>query len=239
VGNGRIVDRFVKQVHKTHCGVASACIVLGAVTSPTATRTAFEERTFFGLPESVRVLDPVYVSVAGMTLSQLAATTAFHLHASDGGNGVPSSTPTTSASTAVCIGKSARDGVESTPESVMAASPKVGHRPFRVTYRHATDHDASTLRRDLREALGAGGAAVVNYHMGDLGQGITLGGHLSPVAAHHVASDRVLLMDVWPATEECWPTVTELHAAMLGLDLDSRLSRGWLIITRVTQESFV
>ena len=55
--------------------------------------------------------------------------------------------------------------------------------------------------------------------------------HFSPLAGYHEASDRFLLMDVWPKNPAVWVKTIDLWKAMTGsLDSDSNLPRGFLII---------
>jgi hypothetical protein len=72
---------------------------------------------------------------------------------------------------------------------------------------------------------------LVNYLRSSLGQ--QGGGHISPLAAYHAPSDRVLLLDVaryrYPSV---WVPLQSLWKAMRTTDPDSRLSRGLVIVSR-------
>ena len=105
-----------------------------------------------------------------------------------------------------------------------------------VTVKRADDFPAAKLEADIAAATREGGRAcvAVNYHMGDLGQGSKWGGHLSPLGALAPAAgrdpSRALLLDVWPETHACWPTIRRLHAAMMGEDAATGRSRGWVVV---------
>lgn len=67
--------------------------------------------------------------------------------------------------------------------------------------------EPESLRKLVVEALkepSRRGGLILNYHMSTLGQ-VPFGGHLSPVAAYHQASDSLLVLDVWHTkTEPVW-----------------------------------
>lgn len=70
---------------------------------------------------------------------------------------------------------------------------------------------------------------VVNYQRGALGQ--REGGHISPLAAYHAASDRFLLLDVaayrYPPT---WVRAADLWTAMNTVDSASGRTRGFVLV---------
>ncbi len=84
------------------------------------------------------------------------------------------------------------------------------------------------LRSNMLEP---GDRLLVNYDRRALGQ--AGGGHISPVAAYHEASDRVLILDVaryrYPSM---WVPVTDLWHAMRMVDGSSGRSRGLVSIRR-------
>ena len=70
---------------------------------------------------------------------------------------------------------------------------------------------------------------VLNYHMSTLGQ-VPFGGHLSPVAAYHGATDCLLILDVWHTeTEPVWaPLGGGVWKAIAAIDPESGAPRGIL-----------
>lgn len=99
---------------------------------------------------------------------------------------------------------------------------------------HANDSDSSAFRRDCEQVLSDSTSQrgiVVNYHMDTLGQGLPFG-HFSPLAAYHRATDRLLILDTWQATEVCWATVENLFNAINTLDVKTNLYRGYLLVDK-------
>lgn len=78
---------------------------------------------------------------------------------------------------------------------------------------------------------------IFNYHMGDLGQGESLGGHLSPCAAYDEQTDTALIMDTWPDTEPTWAPVDQIFASMRRVDAASGKSRGFVVVRFANDES--
>ena len=76
---------------------------------------------------------------------------------------------------------------------------------------------------------------LVNYDRSALEQGS--GGHISPAAAYHTASDRVLILDTaaykWPSA---WVPLPDLFRAMSAIDNDSGESRGFLEVESATSK---
>ncbi len=74
---------------------------------------------------------------------------------------------------------------------------------------------------------------LVNYLRSSLGQ--QGGGHISPLAAYHALSDRVLLLDVaryrYPSV---WVPLQALWQAMRTIDSDSGRSRGLVVVSRAS-----
>jgi hypothetical protein len=72
---------------------------------------------------------------------------------------------------------------------------------------------------------------LVNYLRTGIGQ--EGGGHISPVAAYHAPTDRVLILDVaryrYPSV---WVPLASLWQAIRTTDPDSGLSRGLVIVSR-------
>eukprot|EP00040_Diaphanoeca_grandis_P017928 m.94235 g.94235 ORF g.94235 m.94235 type:complete len:358 (-) comp26700_c0_seq1:123-1196(-) len=71
---------------------------------------------------------------------------------------------------------------------------------------------------------------VLNYHMTTLGQP-PYGGHFSPIAGYHGPTDSILIMDTWYDTTPLWAPLATVWRATIGLDSETRLSRGILVIT--------
>lgn len=98
---------------------------------------------------------------------------------------------------------------------------------------HAADSFAAEFRNLAVKTLANtenGAGIIVNYHMGELGQGHQFGGHHSPLGAYHKESDRFLIFDTWPDTEECWAKTEDLFKAMSGIDTASGITRGYLVV---------
>ena len=73
---------------------------------------------------------------------------------------------------------------------------------------------------------------LVNYDRQALGQ--AGGGHISPVAAYHAATDRVLILDVaryrYPSV---WVPLADLWQAIRSTDSSSGRSRGLVVVRRI------
>lgn len=85
------------------------------------------------------------------------------------------------------------------------------------------------FRHDLMAYLNdADTYIIVNYHGKALGKKV--GGHFSPVAAYHEASDSVLVLDVAGHKHPWfWVSVTDLYHAMA--TCDGKDTRGYLLIS--------
>ncbi len=96
---------------------------------------------------------------------------------------------------------------------------------------HAKFGDVATFRADAQETLSEPLTfLVVNYDRGAVEQAGA--GHISPVGAYHVATDRLLVMDVAAYKYlHTWVPLSKLWVAMNTVDLDSGRSRGYLIVT--------
>ena len=98
---------------------------------------------------------------------------------------------------------------------------------------YSSDSSVDEFRTLACEALKNtknGCGVVVNYHMGELGQG-SFFGHFSPLGAYHKESDRFLIFDTWPHTEECWANTEALFRSMKGIDpYSNNLTRGFVIM---------
>jgi hypothetical protein len=97
---------------------------------------------------------------------------------------------------------------------------------------HADRLDLPGFRALLRRNLAdPDDRMLVNYHRPAVGQ--EGGGHISPLAAYHSPSDRVLILDVaryrYPAV---WVELPQLWKAIRSLDSTSGRSRGVVVISR-------
>lgn len=106
----------------------------------------------------------------------------------------------------------------------------VASHGVRVERHHGAEVDVDRMRSDLIANLGRPGDFVlVNYLRRTIGQ--ESGGHISPVAAYHAASDRFLILDVsrykYPPV---WVSAADLWAAINTVDSTSGQTRGYLLV---------
>ena len=101
----------------------------------------------------------------------------------------------------------------------------------RVTVHYAADSSLEAFRSVARQNLATGNDfLIVNYQRAALGQSEI--GHISPVAAYNLKTDRLLILDVasynyppvWVSTEVLWK-------AMNTVDPASGRTRGFAVIT--------
>jgi len=100
---------------------------------------------------------------------------------------------------------------------------------------HANVSSSEQFRMDLKHALSHADSRcgiIINYHMDVLGQDCPYG-HFSPLGAYHAPSDRVLILDTWRDTQECWAKVEDLFIAMNTVDEDSGLARGYIVVSNL------
>ncbi len=111
---------------------------------------------------------------------------------------------------------------------------ELGHllRRHRVTVEivHAKDSTLEAFRTLARENLArTGDYLLVNYQRAALGQ--REGGHISPLAAYDVATDRMLILDVaayrYPPV---WVSTADLWNAIHTIDSTSGQTRGFAIV---------
>ncbi len=98
---------------------------------------------------------------------------------------------------------------------------------------HGDRLSLAQLRLLLRHNLNnPGDRLLVNYDRTAVGQ--AGGGHISPVAAYHAATDRVLILDVaryrYPST---WVALVDLWQAIRSTDNSSGRSRGVVVVRRI------
>lgn len=145
-------------------------------------------------------------------------------------------------------------GTSATPldQKALFADPDVALHPLKVSFTgmslrqfgellrahgadatvvHASDTDLAAFRDAVRSNLATGGDfLLVNYEREHVGQKRM--GHISPLAAYHAASDRVLVLDVaahrYPPV---WVPVDVLWAAMNApLNAQTTTTRGFVIV---------
>jgi hypothetical protein len=109
----------------------------------------------------------------------------------------------------------------------------VALHPVEAEVHHAADSSLEAFRTSAREHLGREDrAVVVNYLRKAIGQ--ERGGHISPLAAYDVETDRFLILDVarykYPPV---WVKADELFAAMNTTDADNQnKTRGFVLVRR-------
>ncbi|MEB3159943.1 MAG: phytochelatin synthase family protein [Synechocystis sp.] len=101
-----------------------------------------------------------------------------------------------------------------------------------VTVIPASTTTLEEFRRLARENLAQpDNYVLINYRRRELGQKI--GGHISPLAAYHEASDRFLILDVarykYPPV---WVKAADLWGSINTIDPVSRQSRGFILIEK-------
>jgi len=106
-------------------------------------------------------------------------------------------------------------------------------QPVEVEIHHAADTTLDAFRSMARDYLGREGQfVIVNYLRRAIGQ--ETGGHISPLAAYDVETDRFLILDVsrykYPPV---WVTASELFGAMNTIDDDNHnRTRGFVLVRR-------
>lgn len=105
-------------------------------------------------------------------------------------------------------------------------------QPVAVEVHHAADTSLDAFRRAARDSLGRERHfVIVNYLRKAIGQ--EKGGHISPLAAYDVETDRFLILDVsrykYPPV---WATASELFGAMNTVDADNEnRTRGFVLVS--------
>ncbi len=103
---------------------------------------------------------------------------------------------------------------------------------LQATAIHGSSLDLMAFRRLVAANLAnPGDRLLVNYLRPTIGQ--QGGGHISPLAAYHAPSDRVLILDVaryrYPSV---WVPLAALWRSIRTTDADSGLSRGLVVVSR-------
>lgn len=109
----------------------------------------------------------------------------------------------------------------------------IGTFPVNVKLTHAAESSVETFRTDASKALATRGQfVIVNYLRKAISQ--ERGGHISPLAAFDVETDRFLILDVarykYPPV---WVKTADLFAAMNTTDSDNgNKTRGYVLVTK-------
>jgi Phytochelatin synthase len=109
----------------------------------------------------------------------------------------------------------------------------IGTYPVTVKLSHASESSADTFRTEARKALSTPGQfVIINYLRKAIGQ--EKGGHISPLAAFDVETDRFLILDVarykYPPV---WVKTVDLFNAMNTTDKDNdNKTRGYIVIAK-------
>ncbi len=109
----------------------------------------------------------------------------------------------------------------------------IGTFPVTVKLTHAADSTIEIFRAEARKALATPGQfVIINYLRKAIGQ--EKGGHISPLAAFDVETDRFLILDVarykYPPV---WVKTTDLFGAMNTTDKDNNnKTRGYIVIAK-------
>lgn len=104
--------------------------------------------------------------------------------------------------------------------------------PVRASVHYGSDISLEAFRQQMVENLQTpGNFVLVNYLRRAIAQ--ERGGHISPIAAYHAATDSFLILDVsrykYPPV---WVNAAELWQAINTVDSVSGKTRGFLLITR-------
>lgn len=99
-----------------------------------------------------------------------------------------------------------------------------------VSMKRADDTGIEVFRENVKNTVSSThNTLVASFSRASLGQ--TGDGHFSPVAAYHLDSDQVLIMDVarfkYPPY---WCSIEDLHKSMVPTDEATLKSRGWFVL---------
>jgi hypothetical protein len=109
----------------------------------------------------------------------------------------------------------------------------IGTYPVTVQLTHAADSTVDRFRTEARQALATPGQfVIISYLRKAIAQ--EKGGHISPLAAFDVETDRFLILDVarykYPPV---WVKTTDLFSAMNTTDKDNdNKTRGYIVIAK-------
>ncbi len=217
-----MVDAFRKQRGSTTCGLASLAVLLTArnrclvqkqASDPSnsrANRTALYDQSFvteddvYPMAESNNngvIVSDHKIRTSGMTLDQLRCLA----------NPLPETKKAIVYRVQLEDGQDQYNATQVTPTEWILWGKEVLREQLKFTLKHPASQKG----------------LILNYHMTTLGQE-PFGGHFSPLAAYHVDSDSVLILDVWPETEPVWAPLTKVWDAMMKPDPESNAPRGLL-----------
>jgi hypothetical protein len=184
-----ILENYEPQLHKAFCGVASGCIVMGALGQSDGEGGKMTQKKFLEGHEDIKPLEAVTdlgSLSAGLSLGELTRFLARH-------------------------GLSVRA----------------------VYADELQDDGLARLRQTVKNVLAERDARklIVNYHGRTIGT--KTGGHFSPVAAYHEASDSVLVLDTAAhKNKPFWIPIKDLYFAMQKKDESDGSPRGYVVVDK-------
>lgn len=202
----RLTRYYVRQKHRTCCGLTSAAIAINALTEGDASHLISEENVFqYVQCSNVSVTGPgtstIDVPELSLGLIQRCGTTLTQLVTLiDSFPDVECVGPTTASNSAVHFtGRSSL-------EQFIAVLTR-SYAPPTATKTNSAD-DESESETETDEAV-----VVINYDMSKLGQ--SYAGHISPVGGYDPVSRQVLILDVcWDGVGPVWCDVGAVWNAM-------------------------
>ncbi|XP_033124945.1 glutathione gamma-glutamylcysteinyltransferase 2-like isoform X2 [Anneissia japonica] len=99
---------------------------------------------------------------------------------------------------------------------------------------HAADSSLEEFCAKAKCALNQNSltSVIINYDLKVIYPHQNVGGHFSPLCAYHEESDRFLILDTWPKTEECWVKSDHLFNSMNTVDPSVSKTRGYIIVSK-------
>jgi len=200
-----------KQRHESYCGIATTAFMLNvlndlAIENDTrAWRKVYDEDNMMKLLESRRVVSEEEVKEFGIGLETWTKLLRAH-------------------GTKVKMYPATCDDADVDNDAVRF------RECIKKTFPHAFQRFGKKEEKKLdKPGQSCASVMAVNYDVATLGQGKKRG-HISPLAAYHARSDRVLLMDTWPESDVCWVKPDKLWLAMHTRDIMHGYSRrGWVV----------
>ncbi|XP_071964499.1 uncharacterized protein [Antedon mediterranea] len=106
---------------------------------------------------------------------------------------------------------------------------------YLATMHPAADSSVEEFRTKAKSALShkdSSCSVIINYDLKVIYPGQTVSGHFSPLCGYHEDSDSFLILDTWPATDECWVTSHHLFHSMNTVDTSTSKTRGYIIVSQ-------